>query len=192
MAAGTPLTLLDVRWSLRGPARAAYLAGHIPGAVWVDLDRDLADPPGVRGRHPLPDPDRFGAAMRRAGVSRVDPVVVYDERDGTSAARAWWLLVHHGHPDVRLLDGGFEAWKRCGGPVATAEPPPRPGDFVAGPGWLPVVDTEQAAEVARAGLLVDARAAERYRGEVEPVDAVAGHVPGAVNIPAVETVDAEG
>ncbi len=177
---------LDVRWRLGADdGHDLYLAGHVPGAAYVDLATDLADPPGdgSRGRHPLPDPERFAAAMRRCGVRGDRPVVVYDEVSGASAARAWWLLRHHGHPDVRLVDGGWTAYAAAGGPVARGEEPVTPGDFVAGPGALPVVDADGAARVARDGVLIDARAAERYRGETEPVDPVAGHIPGAVNVP---------
>lgn len=183
------VTVLDVRWALgRDDGYEQYLAGHVPGASYVDLGTDLADP-GVRdsrGRHPLPDPERFAAVMRRCGVDLRRPVVVYDDVSGTSAARAWWLLRDHGHPDVRLLDGGWSAYLAAGGPVETGESRVEPSEgqaFPADPGRLPVVDADGAAEVATDGVLVDARAPERYRGEVEPVDPVAGHVPGAVNVP---------
>lgn len=179
-------TFLDVRWALgRTDGHEQYLAGHVPGAAYVHLETDLADPrgDGTRGRHPLPDSGRLAAAMRRAGVRNDRPVVVYDDVSGTSAARAWWLLAHHGHPDVRVLDGGWSAYRAAGGPVATGEESPEPGDFEAGPGALPVVDADEAARIAREGVLVDARVAERFRGETEPVDPVAGHIPGAVNVP---------
>lgn len=180
------VTVLDVRWSLGGPpGREEYLRGHVPGASYVDLERDLADPPGSRGRHPLPDPGRFEAAMRRCGVSGRRPVVVYDAVGGTSAARCWWLLRYHGHRSVALLDGGWPAWVDGGHPVEKAAPAVPPGDFRAEPGHLPVLDAAGAARVAREGVLLDARAAERYRGEVEPVDPVAGHIPGAASLPAL-------
>jgi thiosulfate/3-mercaptopyruvate sulfurtransferase len=191
-SASAPL-LLDVRWQLGGPpGRDAYLAGHLPGAVFVDLDRDLAAPPGEGGRHPLPDPAGFQAAMRRAGVRGDRAVVVYDQRDGTSAARAWWLLGYHGHPDVRVLDGGYDGWVARGLPVTTELPEPEPGDFQALPGRRPLLDATGAAEVARAGVLLDARTAVRYRGEQEPVDPVAGHVPGARSAPAGDNLAADG
>jgi thiosulfate/3-mercaptopyruvate sulfurtransferase len=143
--ASAPL-LLDVRWQLGGPPGwDAYLAGHLPGAVFVDLDRDLAAPPGEGGRHPLPDPAGFQAAMRRAGVRGDRAVVVYDQRDGTSAARAWWLLGYHGHPDVRVLDGGYDGWVARGLPVTTQLPEPEPGDFQALPGRRPLLDATGAA-----------------------------------------------
>lgn len=179
-------TVLDVRWQLgRDDGREQYLAGHVPGAAYVDLETDLADPvgDGRRGRHPLPDPERFAAAMRRCGVRRDRPVVVYDDAAATSAARAWWLLTYHGHPDVRVLDVGWAGYVDAGGPVETGEAEVPPGDFEPDPGHLPVVDAEGAARLAAEGQLIDARAAERYRGDVEPVDPVAGHIPGAVNVP---------
>lgn len=187
-------TLLDVRWRLGGPpGRETYEAGHLPGAVFADLDLDLAAPAGSRGRHPLPDPADLGAAMRRLGVSGSRPVVVYDDAGGVVAARAWWLLVHHGHPDVRLLDGGLAAWEASGRPVATGPAPvAEPGDFEPRPGRLPVVDAAGAAAVAREGTLLDARAGERYRGEVEPVDPAAGHVPGAVSLPTASLLGPDG
>jgi thiosulfate/3-mercaptopyruvate sulfurtransferase len=186
LATAGDATFLDVRWKLgRTDGHEQYLAGHVPGAVYVDLNADLAAPvgDGSRGRHPLPDPDDFAAAMRRVGVRTDRPVVVYDDVSGTSAARAWWLLEHHGHPDVRLMDGGWTSYVANGGPVATGEEPVMPGDFVAGPGRLRVLDADGAARVARDGVLIDARAPERFRGETEPVDPVAGHIPGAVNVP---------
>lgn len=193
-----PPVLLDVRWQLGGPQqRPAYLEGHIPGAVFVDLDTELAGPPGVRGRHPLPDLATFGAAMRAAGVSMDRAVVAYDGGLGWAAARAWWLLRWTGHPSVHVLDGGFAAWD---GPVESGEPPrPAPGDFEPVPGaggresGAPgLLDADGAAARARSGVLLDARAGERYRGEVEPIDPVGGHIPGAVSAPTQENVDEDG
>ncbi|MBM7091654.1 sulfurtransferase [Streptomyces sp. NPDC012461] len=193
-----PPVLLDVRWQLSTAAaageppfdgRAAYADGHLPGAVFVDLDRELASAPGGRGRHPLPDLAEFGAAMRRAGVSADRPVVVYDGGLGWGAARAWWLLRWTGHPDVRVLDGGLPSWD---GPLETSVPRPAPGDFEPVPAAAGVLDADGAAELARAGVLLDARAGERYRGEVEPVDPVAGHIPGAVSAPTTQNVGPDG
>ncbi|MEU0385641.1 sulfurtransferase [Streptomyces chartreusis] len=190
--------LLDVRWQLTAAkatgeppydGRAAYEKGHLPGAVFVDLDRELASAPGEGGRHPLPDLARFGAAMRRAGVSSGTPVVVYDGGQGWAAARAWWLLRWTGHPDVRVLDGGLPAWE---GPLEKTVPTPAEGDFVPEPGAVGLLDADAAAALARSGVLLDARAAERYRGEVEPIDPVAGHIPGAVSAPTTENVGADG
>ena len=191
--AGGPLVLLDVRWRLGGPPGIdSYRAGHLPGAVFADLDRDLSGPPGPGGRHPMPPADAFQGAMRRAGVSDGQPVVAYDDGDAMPAARAWWLLRYFGHGPVRVLDGGFRAWQAAGLPVTTAEPAPRAGDFTARPGQLPLLDAAGAAALARDGVLLDVRTAERYRGESEPVDPVAGHIPGALNAPAAGNVAADG
>jgi thiosulfate/3-mercaptopyruvate sulfurtransferase len=185
--------LLDVRWRLGGPPGAeAYGRGHLPGAVFTDLDTDLAGPPGAGGRHPLPDAAAFQASMRTAGVGQDRPVVVYDDGDAMAAARAWWLLRYFGHRKVRLLDGGYAAWTAAGLPVSVAMPSPEPGDFTARPGHLPLLDAAGAGRLAASGVLLDARAAERYRGETEPVDPVAGHIPGAVSAPTTTNVNADG
>lgn len=190
LKSGQPPTLLDVRWQLGGPpGRPAYAEGHLPGAVYVDLETELAAPPGPGGRHPLPDPEVFGAAMRRAGVSENRPVVVYDGGQGWAAARAWWLLRWAGHPRVRVLDGGLPAWT---GPLTGEEQHPPEGDFRPRPGALPTLDADGAARLARSGVLLDARAPERYRGEVEPIDPVAGHIPGARSAPTTENAGADG
>ena len=177
--------LLDVRWSLTGPPGIdSYRAGHLPGAVFVDLDRDLAGPPGSAGRHPLPEPEQATDALRRLGVRAGRPVVAYDDGDASSAARAWWLLRWAGHENVRVLDGGYAAWLAAGLPVMTGDPPTvTPGDVVVRPGGMPVADADGAATVARTGVLLDVRVPARFRGETEPVDPVAGHVPGARNAP---------
>ena len=188
-------TVLDVRWRLGGPAgRELYAAGHIPGAVFVDLDRDLAAPPGAGGRHPLPAAADFEEAMRLAGVSDGRPVVVYDDADSTAAARAWWLLRYFGHRSVRVLDGGFRAWTAAGHPAETGDHGGHGGhgDFGARPGHLGLLDASAAAALARGGVLLDARAGERYRGESEHVDPVAGHIPGAVSAPTTENVNPDG
>lgn len=192
--AGQPPVLLDVRWQLGGPPGiTAYRAGHLPGAVFVDLPRDLAGPPGPGGRHPLPEPEAFQAAMRRAGVMAGVDVVVYDEAGALAAARAWWLLRYFGHAQVRVLDGGYRGWAAAGRPVAAGEPPAgASGDFTARPGHMPVLDAADAAGLARHGVLLDARAGERYRGETEPADPVAGHIPGAVSAPATANVGSDG
>ncbi|CUR54767.1 Sulfurtransferase [metagenome] len=184
------VTLLDVRYRTGGPpGQAEYAAGHLPGAVYVDLDADLAAPPGRGGRHPLPGTDDFQAAMRLSGVSDDRPVVVYDDWAGHAAARAWWLLRFHGHSCVRVLDGALAGWRTSGLPVTTEPPVVRIGDFTARPGGLPVVEAEGVPLV---GVLVDARAPERYRGETEPVDSVAGHIPGAVNVPTALNLTGDG
>jgi len=193
LTSGESVTLLDVRWELNGPPGwLVYAQGHLPGAVYIDLERDLSDPGGSRGRHPLPDAERFAAAMRVAGVRRYDPVVVYDQCDGSAAARAWWLLRYHGHEDVRLLDGGYQAWVDADGPVSNEPAQPLAGDFVAAPGSMPVLDAAGAAALADQGVLLDARKAERYRGEQEPIDPVAGHIPGAVSAPTDDNMAADG
>jgi thiosulfate/3-mercaptopyruvate sulfurtransferase len=193
LAAGLPPVVLDVRWRLGGPPGIdSYREGHLPGAVFTDLDHDLAGPPGPAGRHPLPDTAAFQAAMRAAGVQQGRPVVVYDGGDATTAARGWWTLRYFGHENVRVLDGGYRAWVSAGFPVTTAEPAPVPGDFSAKPGHMPVLDAAGAQAVARTGRLLDARAGERYRGETEPVDPVAGHIPGALSVPTVGNLNADG
>jgi thiosulfate/3-mercaptopyruvate sulfurtransferase len=191
--AADPTVVLDVRYRLGGPpGHGEYVTGHIPGARYVDLDTALAGAPGPGGRHPLPDPEVFGAAMRGAGV-RVDrDVVVYDDANGWGPARAWWLLRWAGHERVRVLDGGLGAWRAAGLPLSTEEPAAGGGDFVPKPGAMPLLDADGAAALARRGLLLDARAAERYRGETEPVDPVAGHIPGAVSAPTTANVTADG
>ncbi|MEV5911760.1 sulfurtransferase [Streptomyces chartreusis] len=190
--------LLDVRWQLslaKTPGeppfdgRKAYESGHVPGAVYVDLDRELASVPGSHGRHPLPDLAEFGTAMRHAGVSSGTPVVVYDGGQGWAAARAWWLLRWTGHSDVRVLDGGLPAWD---GPLETSVPTPAEGDFEPVPGATGLLDADGAAALARSGVLLDARAGERYRGEVEPIDPVGGHIPGAVSAPTNQNVGPDG
>ena len=188
------VTVLDVRWELgRDDGEELHLAGHVPGASYVDLARDLADPPSRpvdgRGRHPLPDPDRFAAAMRRCGVSARRTVVVMDGGGGTAAARCWWLLRHHGHDDVLLLDGGWDRWRSLDLPSEAGPASTDTGDFTAEPGRLAVLGHDEAARVAAEGVLEDARAPERHRGEQEPVDPVAGHVPGARNVPATANLE---
>jgi thiosulfate/3-mercaptopyruvate sulfurtransferase len=185
--------VLDVRWELGGPpGLPQYLDGHIPGAAFVDLETALAGPPGEGGRHPLPSADAFGAAMRAAGVSGERPVVAYDAGNSMAAARAWWLLRYFGHPRVGVLDGGFSGWLAAGLAIERDVPPVEPGDFLPRAGGMPLLDATGAARVADAGVLLDARAPERFRGEREPIDPVAGHIPGAVNVPGTELLRLEG
>jgi thiosulfate/3-mercaptopyruvate sulfurtransferase len=188
--------LLDARWRLGGPpGRELYDAGHIPGAAFVDLGQELAAPPGPGGRHPLPATADFELAMQRAGVRDGMAVVVYDDADSTAAARAWWLLRYFGHPSVRVLDGGLRAWTAAGYPLLAAGQEQRTiavGRFTARPGHLGLLDADGAATIARSGLLLDARAGERYRGEAEHVDPVAGHIPGAVSAPTADNVNQDG
>ncbi len=185
--------VLDVRWRLGGPPGiGSYRAGHLPGAVFTDLDHVLAGPPGRGGRHPLPDPEQFQAAMRAAGISQDRSVVAYDDGDGMAACRCWWVLRYYGHRDVRVLDGGYRAWVSAGLAVTTTEPGPAPGDFTARAGSVPVLDATGAQAIAQAGLLLDARAGERYRGETEPIDPVAGHIPGAISVPTAGNMSPDG
>lgn len=189
----SPPTLLDVRWELGGGAdRAGYCRGHIPGAVFIDLDEQLSDPPSGRGRHPLPSAERFTAGMRAAGVSESRTVVVYDAAASTASARAWWLLRYFGHPEVLVLDGGFAAWVAGDHPVETQPAAVHRGSFVARPGSMPVLAADEVLAVARAGILIDARTRERFLGWAEPVDPIAGHIPGARNRPTAENVEADG
>jgi thiosulfate/3-mercaptopyruvate sulfurtransferase len=184
-----PPTVLDVRFHLGGPpGHGEYLAGHIPGAVYLDVDSQLCGPPGPGGRHPLPDPAALQAALRGCGVRADTPVVTYDSGDGWAAARLWWTLRWAGHAAVTVLDGGFAAWLSAGGPVETGQRRVEEGDITVRPGQMPVLDADGAARTARDGVLLDVRTPVRYRGEAEPIDPVAGHIPGAVNLPDAELV----
>ena len=178
------VVVLDVQFALTGtPGPELYAAGHVPGAPFLDLDTALAGPPGRAGRHPLPDPVVLQEALRACGVDDDTTVVVYDQRTSLSAARAWWVLRWAGHPAVRVLDGGLAAWERAGYEVTADVPTPAPGTMTVRPGSVPVLDAGQAGDLARVGVLLDVRAPERYRGETEPIDHTAGHVPGSVNLP---------
>ena len=179
------LRVVDCRYTLGEPGagRRAWLAGHVPGAAFLDLDTDLADPPGERGRHPLPDVGSFERAARRAGIGPGSRVVAYDEAGEGGAARLWWLLRHLGHEAVAVLDGGLAAWREAGGPLSTGEETVEPGHFEARRGEGDIADADEAGA---APVLLDARAPARFRGETEPIDAVAGHIPGAANLPASE------
>ncbi|HYN74996.1 MAG TPA: rhodanese-like domain-containing protein, partial [Candidatus Limnocylindria bacterium] len=180
LAEPPPPSVLDVRWRLAGPAGVTdFDGGHIPGASYVDLETELAGPvrgDRVGGRHPLPAPEVFEAAMRRAGVRSGRTVVVVDDGDGPAAARAWWCLTYFGHSDVRILEGGWRAWVAAQGEVSSEVSGVEWGDFLAAPGGLAVLDALGTAEfLRRGGALLDARSGERFRGEVEPIDPVAGH-----------------
>ena len=189
MEAGLRTVVLDVRWQLGGPdGRTAYAQGHLPGAVYADLPTELAVPVAAGsaeeasgGRHPLPPPEQFEESARRWGIDDGDAVVVYDDCAGQSAARAWWMLRDAGLGDVRILDGGLGAWARAGLPLETGHELAALGNVHLHPGHLRVIDADAAAVFP--GVLLDARAAERYRGETEPVDPRAGHIPGAVSAP---------
>lgn len=191
--AGERITLLDVRWSLPEPdGGAAYEAGHLPGAVYVSLDDELADHTATgRGRHPLPSGAGLQEAARRWGVRTGVPVVVYDDWNRAASARAWWVLTAAGISDVRILDGGLSAWT---GELDTGAVTPVPGDVTVAyddlyVGARPTVTAEGVPGI---GVLLDARAPERYRGEVEPVDPVAGHIPGARNVPSTSLLTTDG
>ncbi|GAA3227371.1 sulfurtransferase [Pseudonocardia petroleophila] len=177
------------------PGREEYAAAHVPGSVYLDLDTDLASAPGPAGRHPLPEPGRLQDALRGAGVRDGSRVVVLDHGDATMAGRAWWLLRWAGLPAerVQVLDGGWAAWVAAGLPVTADPTPPVAGDVAVRPGGMPVLDADGAVAVVDAdGVLLDARSGPRFRGETEPLDPVAGHVPGAVNLPAAELLGADG
>lgn len=192
MLSSRPPVVLDVRWQLGDDdGFAHYRAGHLPGAVYVDLNTELAGPPSAAaGRHPLPAIADLQAAARRWGIDDDVPVVVYDDCGGTSAARAWWLLRWGGVADVRILDGSLAAWRAAGMRVSTGDAVPRTGAVTLSGGELPTVTIDEVA--ATEALLLDARAGERYRGEVEPVDPRPGHIPGAVSAPTTENLDAAG
>lgn len=194
LRAEQPVHVLDVRWRLDRPdGRPDYLAGHIPGAVYVDLDQELAAHGAPEeGRHPLPRIEDLQSAARRWGLRDGETVVVYDDLKNLSAARAWWLLRHAGAADVRLLDGSLRAWTSAGLSLETGEVVPEPGDATLEYGTLSVVDLDGAAAFPEHGVLLDARAGERYRGEVEPVDPRAGHIPGALNAPTTANVGPDG
>ena len=186
--------LLDVRWALGDPhGHKHYLDGHLPGAVFVDLATELAAPPvPERGRHPLPATDDFQAAARRWGINDGDVVVAYDDTANMAAARVWWMLRNAGFADVYLLDGGLATWRAADLPVEGGPVQPGPGNVTLADGNMPVLDAAAAATWAGSGLLLDARAGERYRGEIEPVDPRAGHIPGAVSAPTSDNVDGNG
>jgi len=191
---GADLVLLDVRWSLGGPpGHGEYLRGHVPGAVYVDLDTELAahgEP--TDGRHPLPDVAALQESARRWGVRTGGTVVAYDGGGNLAAARAWWLLRWAGVADVRLLDGALPAWVAVGGELTTDDVVPERGDVTLRSGALPVLDADGAAAFPGTGVLLDARAPERFRGETEPIDPKAGHIPGAVNAPTTGNLDPDG
>jgi len=193
LAGKSDTVVIDCRFDLNDPeaGRRAYLAGHIPGARYADLNRDLSAPLSASsGRHPLPAPPVFAATLERLGIGNATQVIAYDDAGGAYAARAWWLLRWLGHSSVAVLDGGIKAWSAAGGTLESgSEAPPR--DAPAGGRIVPranaaaVIDTAEIAAFLSDGanLLVDARAAERYAGSVEPIDTVAGHISGAVNHP---------
>jgi thiosulfate/3-mercaptopyruvate sulfurtransferase len=188
LAAGKRTVLLDVRWVLGDPhGREHYLAGHLPGAVFVDMDAELAGHGEPRdGRHPLPAEADFQTTVHRWGINAGDTVVIYDDAGSAAAARAWWLLGYAGIGNVHLLDGGLAAWRDAGLPLSAGEVTVEQGNAVVRFGAKATIDTKGAGEWA--GILLDARAGERYRGEAEPIDPRAGHIPGAVSAPTMENL----
>jgi thiosulfate/3-mercaptopyruvate sulfurtransferase len=176
------LRVVDVRWYLGKPGegRRAYEAGHLPRAIFLDVDGDLADPPGSgAGRHPLPSPAAFGARLGAVGIGDLHRVVAYDDVGGWVASRLWWMLDDLGHPAVQVLDGGLDAWTAAGYPLTTDEQAWPAATLTLRDTWTGVVDREELrARLGRVRLL-DARAGARYRGEIEPIDAYAGHIPTA-------------
>jgi len=187
------LRIADVRWYLADPRRgqAEYAAGHIPGAVFVDLDRDLAAASGP-GRHPLPDPTAFADRLGELGFGDRHAVVVYDTVSGTVAARLWWMLDRLGHTDVAVLDGGLTAWLAAGGTLTTIRPTHLRTTLTLATTWPGTIDRERLLGHREAFDLIDLRAAARYRGDEEPVDRVPGHIPGARNRPATMLLDEHG
>jgi thiosulfate/3-mercaptopyruvate sulfurtransferase len=197
IAAGDPVTILDVRWRLDEPdGHPAYVQGHLPGAVYVSLEDELSDHTVTgRGRHPLPSGRSVETSARRWGIRQGVPTVVYDDWNRAGSARAWWVLTAAGLTDVRILDGGLSAWRSAAGSLATGPVTPPPGDATAlhddlYDGALPTLTAQQvdAADIT----LLDARAPERFRGDLEPVDRVAGHIPGAKNLPSSIVLDGDG
>ncbi|MCI0425774.1 MAG: sulfurtransferase [Actinobacteria bacterium] len=180
---------VDIRWALTDPnhGRSVYLTGHIPGAVFADLDTDLSGPPGP-GRHPLPEIAGFAATLGRLGITPGSEVVVYDDVGGTVAARLWWMLRSIGHPTSRVLDGGYRAWLDRGHLVEVGDRLPTPVVYPTPVGFSGTVERDRLGD----GVLIDARAPERYRGEVEPVDPKAGHIPGAINRPTSSNLGPDG
>lgn len=196
LASDAPPTLVDVRWALGsgGPVnREAYLEAHLPGATFLDLEAALSGPAvGPGGRHPMPSPERVRDGLRAAGVREGHPVVFYDARASLGAARAWWLAAYLGI-DSRVLDGGMAAWVEAGLPVESGEVEAAEGDVEVRPGARELLDADGVARwVEGGGQLLDARPADRFRGENEVIDPVAGHIPGARSLPALELIDADG
>lgn len=190
------LRIVDVRWYLGRPGdgRAAYDAGHIPGAIFLDIDGDLARAPaaGLPGRHPLPEPAVFARRLAVAGIGDDDLVVAYDDVGGWVAARLWWMLDALGHRDVVVLDGGLEAWTAAGGPVTREVAGVAPGRLTLAPAWSRTIDRDELGSRLGSVTVIDARGAPRYRGETEPIDPVAGHIPTAFSAPSEGNLGPDG
>jgi len=193
LTAGAPVRLLDVRWRLNlVEGRPEYLAGHLPGAVYVDLERELSRIGRPEdGRHPLPDVVDLQSAARRWGLNPGDRVVVYDDNDGVAAARAWWLLSRHG-VEVRVLDGGFRAWVGGGLRLERSDRAVRAGTIVLTASDEGIATIDEAALAPQHGVLVDVRAPQHYRGQVPGTDPASGHIPGAINLPTVTHIGPDG
>ncbi|MBM7577387.1 sulfurtransferase [Jeotgalibacillus terrae] len=191
-----PVTILDCRFDLKEPdaGEAEYLKNHIPGAVYIHLDRDLSgEVKNHGGRHPLPEMNQFHDKMQRAGVNAADPVIVYDGGEGAFAARAWWLFTFAGHKQTFLLDGGFQEWREKGYPLSETIPDVKKGIFELNLQLEAVADTAEVEQIVAGhtkGTLIDTRESMRYRGDHEPIDRVAGHIPGALNYEWFETYQA--
>lgn len=181
------VSVFDLRWSLTDPnhGKARYSEGHIPGAIFVDLDTDLSAPEGD-GRHPLPAPDVFAETLGRLGIEPGTEVVVYDDMAGAVAGRMWWMLRSIGHSTSRLLDGGLRSWTEEGLPLETGERSPEATLYPPVEGFKGVVRHDELEH----RTVVDVRANERYTGKTEPIDPKAGHIPGAINIPLADSLDA--
>jgi thiosulfate/3-mercaptopyruvate sulfurtransferase len=180
------LRIVDTRWYLGRPGagRAAYNASHLPGATYLDVDGDLADPPGTgRGRHPLPDPGAFARRLAELGIGDDDLVVAYDDVGGWVAARLWWMLDDLGHGQVAVLDGGVTTWTDLGLPTTTEIPTWAPARLTLAPTWKKAIDRKTLRDRLGSVVPLDARAGPRYRGETEPIDPVAGHIPTARSAP---------
>ena len=185
------VTVVDSRWSMAdGPRYSHYLTGHLPGAVFVDLDADLSDPPGLKGRHPLPSPEDFAATRSRLGIGQ-KPVVVYDDQGGSQAARLWWMLDSIGYP-AAVLNGGLPAWLGPleSGPVAVE--PTAEVEAVPWPSDRYILADNIEGAIASGAVVVDARSAERFAGEPNPIDGRPGHIPGSVSRPWTDNVDEDG
>lgn len=185
--------IVDVRWYLNRPGegRTRYLEGHLPGALFLDLDEDLSAPEGLGapGRHPLPRPAEFARRLGEMGIGSEHLVVAYDDSGGTTAARLWWMLANLGHRGgVAVLDGGIDAWSAARKPLTSKLPDWPPAELELADEWTAVIQRDELAKHLGLVTLIDARAGERYRGEVEPVDPVAGHIPTAVSLPTGENV----
>jgi thiosulfate/3-mercaptopyruvate sulfurtransferase len=195
----TQLVIIDCRFSLANPdlGRQQYQTSHIPGANYLDLNQDLSSPVQQHGgRHPLPDPAQLAKKLTAIGVRTAPPtlVVAYDDSRFAFVSRLWWLLRYLGHERVAVLDGGFSGWQAAGYPVTADLPTPQRGDFrpQIQPGWTVDIAAVKARKDLPHVVLIDSREAERYRGEREPIDPVAGHIPGAVNYPWQDVTDEQG